>query len=134
MIWNSEPSKYSSCCSFHLFISNLLVFLFCVTFSSRSNSKNHSCNFLKFCESTTNIMTICLYGHQLIEFYCGKCSSMLNFGGLDMPQHIAKLGLIYAIELSNLVLKMVILMSRGSSHFCLPLHLYIQNVGKVECM
>ena len=45
---------------FHLFISSLFDFLFCVMLSSCSNSENHSCNFLKFCESTTNMMRICL--------------------------------------------------------------------------
>ena len=45
---------------FHLFISNLLNFIFCVLFTFHSNSENHSCNFLKFHESITNIMRICL--------------------------------------------------------------------------
>ena len=45
---------------FHFFISSLLDFLFCVLLSSHSNSENHSCNFLKFCESATNIMRLCL--------------------------------------------------------------------------
>ena len=45
---------------FHLFIRSLLDFLFCVLFSSLSNSENHSCNFLKFYESTTNMMGMCL--------------------------------------------------------------------------
>ena len=54
-----------------VFISNPLDFLFCVMFSSRSNSENYSCNFLKLCESTTNMMRIYVgYGHQLIELYC----------------------------------------------------------------
>ena len=114
----------------HLLISNPLDFLFCIMFSSRSNVENHSCNFLKLCESTTNMMRIYVcYGHQLIEFWLRKL--VLNFGGLDMPYHISKLGLIHAIELSNSVLKMVILTFSGSSHFCLPLHLPFQNVCKV---
>ena len=45
---------------FHLFISSLLDFLFCVMFSSCSKWENHSCNFLKFCESMTSVMRICL--------------------------------------------------------------------------
>ena len=55
-----------------LFISNPLDFLFCVMFSSCSNSENHYCNFLKLCESAANMMRMYVcYGHQLIEF-CGK--------------------------------------------------------------
>ena len=45
---------------FHLFISSLLDFLFCALFSSGSNSENHLRYFLKFCESMTNMMRICL--------------------------------------------------------------------------
>ena len=45
---------------FHLFISILLDFLFCIMLSSYSNSENDSYNFLKFCESTTNMMAIFL--------------------------------------------------------------------------
>ena len=53
----------------HLFISNPLDFLFCVMFSSHSNSENHSCNFLKLCESAANMMRIYVcYGYQLIEY------------------------------------------------------------------
>ena len=47
-----------------------------------------------------------------------------------MLQHIGKFRLIYAIELSNLDFKIVILMFSGSSHFCHPLHLSIQNIAK----
>ena len=45
---------------FHLFISRLLEFLFCVLSSSHSNSESHSYNFLKFHESMTRRMRICL--------------------------------------------------------------------------
>ena len=57
---------------------------------------------------------------------------MLNFWGLDMLYHIGKFGLIHTIELSNLQLKMVILMFSGSNHFCQPLHLSMQNICKVQ--
>ena len=57
---------------------------------------------------------------------------MLNFEVLDMFWH--ELGSIHAIELSNLDFKMVALVFSGSSHFCLPLHLSLQNVSKVQYM
>ena len=118
----------------HLFISSLLDFLFCVMFSSRSDSENHSCNFLKFCESksTTNMMRICLLSASANRILPRKL--VLNFGSSYMPQHIDKLGSIHAIGFSNLVLKMVMLIFSGSSYFCLPLHLSIQNSCKVQYM
>ena len=49
MIWNSELSKCSSCWNSLLFhVPNSLKF------------RNHSRNFLKFCESTVKMMRICL--------------------------------------------------------------------------
>ena len=49
---------------FHLFISTLLEFLFCVLSSSHSNSESHFYNFLKFHEYMTNMMRICLLQHH----------------------------------------------------------------------
>ena len=122
---------------FHLFISILLDFLFCY-----HGSCYHLIQIQKMIPATfwnsVNLRPIWwqyfCHGHQLIELYCENWQSMLNFGGLDMPQHIGKLGSIRAIEPSNLVLKMVILMFSGSSHFCLPLHLSYQNICKIQYM
>ena len=60
MIWNPETSKCSCCWNFTFFISSQLDFFFCFLFSSHSNSKNHSCNFLKCCEYMTNMVRMCL--------------------------------------------------------------------------
>ena len=130
-IWNSELSKCSSYWNSTFFFRSLYDFLSCVMFSSHSNPENHSCNFMKFCESATNMMRICLlwaWANRTLR------DLVLNFGGLDMPLHIGKLGSIHATELSNSVLKMVISMPSESSHFCLPLHLSFQNVCKVQYM
>ena len=82
MIWISGPSKCSSYCSFHLFITNLLVFLFCVTLTSRSNSENHSCNFLKFCESTSNIMRVYLIWASANRILLRKLVINVNIWGV----------------------------------------------------
>ena len=44
---------------------------------------------------------------------------MWNFGVSDISWNIDKMGSIGVIELSNLDLKMVVLMLNGISHFCL---------------
>ena len=116
---------------FYLFISSLLGFLFYATFSSRSNWENHSCNFLKFCQSAINMMRICLLWASANIILLRKLVIHVKFSG-HMSQHICKLGSIHATELSNLVLKMVILTFSGNSHFWLPLHLSFQNVCKVK--
>ena len=117
---------------FHLFISSLLDFLFCVLVSSRSNSEDHSCNFLKFYEPTTNMMRMCLVWASAYRILLWKLVIHVKFRGFRYAQDIDKLGSMHAIELSNLDLKMVILMFSGRSHFCLPLHLFFQNVWKVQ--
>ena len=66
---------------FHLFISSLLDFLFCVLFSSRSNSENHSCNFLKFYESTTNMMRMCLLWASAYRILLWKLVIHVKFWG-----------------------------------------------------
>ena len=45
---------------FHILISNLLDFLYCVLSWSHSNWEDHSSGFLKFHECMTNMMRICL--------------------------------------------------------------------------
>ena len=134
MIWNSESSKFSSCWNSTFLSVSYWIF--------SSASCYHLIQIQKMIPATfwnsVNLRPIWwqyfCHGHQLIELYCENWQSMLNFGGLDMPQHIGKLGSIRAIEPSNLVLKMVILMFSGSSHFCLPLHLSYQNICKIQYM
>ena len=66
---------------FHLFVSSLFDFLFLVLFSSRSNSGNHFCNFLKFCESTTNMMRMCLLGASAYRILLWKLVIHVKFWG-----------------------------------------------------
>ena len=66
---------------FHLFISSLLDFLFSVLFSSRSNSENHSCNFMKFYESTTNMMRMSLLWVSAYRILLWKLVIHVKFWG-----------------------------------------------------
>ena len=58
----------------------------------------------------------------------------IKFWGFRYVVAIGKLESIHTTEFSNLVLKMVILMFSGSSHFGLPFHLSFQNVWEVYQM
>ena len=111
---------------FHVFISRLLGFPFCVLSSSHSNSENHSFNFLKLYQSMSNMMRICLPWVSLIEFHCKSCNPCEL-----VVNHIGKLVSIHVIGLSNLDFKMVVLFNR-SCHFCLSLYLSFQYMWYIS--
>ena len=78
---------------FHLFISSLLDFLFCVLFSSRSNSENHSCNCLKFYESMTNMMRMCLLWVSAYRILLWKLVIHVKFWGFRYVAAYWKIGI-----------------------------------------
>ena len=93
------------------FISSLMDFLLCILFSFHSNSENHSCNFLKFCELWPIRWEYICYGCQLRKFW-ENCNLCQIFGVYIC---CGKFRLIHAIKLSNLDFKIVLLMFKGSS-------------------
>ena len=107
---------------FHVFISRLLGFSFCVLSSSHSNSENHSFSFLKFYQSMSTMMRMCLLWVSLTEFHCKSCNPCEL-----VANHIGKLVSIHVTELSNLDFKKVVLFNR-SCHFCLSLYLSFQYI------
>ena len=78
---------------FHLFISSLLDFIFCVMFASRSNLENHSCNFLKFSQSTTNMMRICLLWASAYRILLQKLVIHVKFWGFRYAMAYWQIGI-----------------------------------------
>ena len=90
-------------------------FLFYVLPSSHSNSENCSSDFLKFHECMTNMMRICLLWTSPF-IHCEKCNSCEILGFQIFPSILVNC----VIESSNLNLKRVVLMFKGSSRSLLP--------------
>ena len=111
----------------------LLDFLFCFLSSSHWNSENHSWNCLKFHESMTNMMRICLLWASPLRILPWKLYIM------NVKFWVFRFVLAYwqtEINSCNLTkqfrFKMVLLRSNGSSNLCQPLYLSLQNFCKVQ--
>ena len=100
--------------------------------SSSSNSKTDFCNFLKFCETTTNMMRLCLLWPSTNRVLLWKLVIRVKFW--RCCNILENWGQFTQLSLANLDSKMVILMFSRNSHFWLPLHLSFQNVCKVQYM
>ena len=68
---------------------------------------------------------------MLVDLFVAIMQVTVSVAIMQLKVSVAFMESIHMNKLSNLVLKMVILMFSGSSHFCLPLHLSFQNVCKV---